>query len=282
MKALKVFVLLGVLALGWQLGRWQEARRVHDARAELMLAMSQNQAMLDDCFFNMKNQFTPGFKGSLPIVGLGTLCMAQGQIFATQTPTNFALSGPGFFMVGEPDRPVFTRDGRFALVNGTLCDEVGRPLLGYRPGESRLSAFPAVDFFDLRVDEIGQIRAREVVTDPVTGQVLTTLKPPVFTLAVAQFPRPERLARFGASNFVPTPDSGQARIDRVGELRNVTVQGSALELSNVDFNQQGMMIGAIRQQAGMLGVPLPPQGPPPPPMPMNPLMNPAPPLFKGP
>lgn len=252
------------MGLGWQLGRWQAAGERNDLRQDLMREMALNQARLRECQLNMENQFTPGFKASLPILwedGRPVLSLAQGEIFRTQNSTNLAINGPGFFQVGEPLRPVYTRDGRFQLQHDRLEDEQGRPLLGYVPDQERPVACPELAPGEtIRVDELGRVFAETSRYDPALGVVNKSSRL-FFVLALAQPEHPEHLARFGASGLVSTSGSGKVTLGTPSALQNAVLVPGALELANVDFYQQGAMIAALRNQAGMLGA-APPAPPP--------------------
>src|SRR5579883_1770765 len=74
-------------------------------------------------------------------IGLGTqvastaMTMAQGSLEATQSPTDLAIQGNGFFILndGQGGR-VYTRDGSFSMgLDGTLANANGLQLLGWTP-----------------------------------------------------------------------------------------------------------------------------------------------------
>lgn len=251
------------MAMGWQLGRWQAAAERNDLRQDLMREMALNQEKLRECQLNMANQFTPGFKTSLPIFwenGRPVLNVAQGEIFRTQTSTNLAINGPGFFLVGDPARPVLTRDGRF---NSRLEDEQGRRLLGFSGSEEKLVPCPLLGADQtVRVDEFGRVWGETSRWDPALTRVVVTKSSPGFQLALAQVAHPEHLARFGTTGLVPTTASGEMRTATLEVWQNAVLVPGSVELANVDFYQQGTMIAALRNQAGMLGMAPPPSLPP--------------------
>lgn len=262
----KIFVVLTIMALGWQIGRWQEAHRTRDVRRELLSQMALNQAMMDECNLNLVNQFTPGFRASLPLLGMEggrpVLSGARGQIFRTQTATNLACDGPAFLLVGSPERPVLTRDGRFVLSQGRLRDFYGREPLGYRPAGRALAPMPTLKDSSVEIDGLGRVFALGRGTDA---------RRHVGTLALAEVPHPEYLARFGVTGLVPTFRSGEARPGTVETLGTTMLLPGSLELSNVDFYQQGLMLSALRERAGLLRGE--PRQPAPPPMTNLPMMN---------
>jgi flagellar hook protein FlgE len=102
---------------------------------------------------NIANVNTVGFKGSriefadllnasgggdLGKVGLGARVGAvrtlfgQGAIEATGQERDLAIQGEGFFLVGDPDSPRFTRAGNFTRdASGNVVTNEGLPLLAY-------------------------------------------------------------------------------------------------------------------------------------------------------
>lgn len=272
----KIFVVLTIMALGWQIGRWQEATRTHDVRRELISQMALNQAMMDECNRNLQNQFTPGYRTSLPLLGMEegrpVLSGARGAVFRTQTSTNLACDGSAFLLVGSPEHPVLTRDGRFTLKEGRLVDFYEREPLGYVGRDGELTLMPTLESRQIaEIDSYGNVWAVPSRLDPPTGQH-GLQKKHVFRLALAEVPRPEHLARFGVTGLVATERSGEARLGTVETLQTTILQPGSLELSNVDFYQQGMMLSALRERAGLLRGE--PRQPAPPPMTSPPMMNP--------
>ena len=56
---------------------------------------------------------------------------SAGRIDPTGAPYDFAINGPGYFVVQTPNGPCYTRDGHFTLNNeGTLVTEDGYPVQG--------------------------------------------------------------------------------------------------------------------------------------------------------
>lgn len=74
-------------------------------------------------------------------VGLGTqigsigMVAAQGNLQATQSPTDLAIQGDGFFVMSNGQGgKLYTRDGGFSLgPNGILTNENGLQVLGWKP-----------------------------------------------------------------------------------------------------------------------------------------------------
>ncbi len=198
--------------------------------------------MLQMCFMNMQHQFTPGYKGYVTAFDYdetprSLLNMAQGEIFRVQTPTNLALTGPGFFVL-EGGR--YTRDGRFEWKDGCLRNQAGRAVLGAK-GPLKPSLKPVHRF-----DDLGQLFGESSVTDPVTGQVVTSTEL-ADRVQIVRFAKPELLARRDVTEFVATADSGPPE-----ECRDTQVCPASLELSNVDFMVEGASIGRIKGTNDML------------------------------
>lgn len=201
---------------------------------------------------NMENQFTPGYKSYVTAFDYdetprSVLTMAQGEIFRVQTRTCLALNGPGFFVL-EGGR--YTRDGRFEWKDGCLRNQAGRALLGTK-GALQRGRQP-----EHRFDDLGQLFGESHLTDPVTGQVVTSTEL-IDRVQVVRFAKPELLARREVTEFVATADSGPPE-----ECRDTQVCPSSLELSNVDFMAEGASIGRLKGTSEVL-LPTPASPPPP-------------------
>jgi len=110
--------------------------------------ITQNQQTLQSRFDNMKNQFTPGYKAEVvefnEIMGseMGggaktkktSISFEQGKIFKTQTKTNMAINGRGFFVVSDGNQKHYTRDGRFEFQEGALKDHFGKTVVAHYVG----------------------------------------------------------------------------------------------------------------------------------------------------
>jgi flagellar hook protein FlgE len=106
-------------------------------------------------------------------VGLGSqvasigMMNAQGNLQATESPTDLAIQGDGFFVLGDGNSGrVYTRDGSFNLSpNGTLSNANGLPVLGWLP--------------DPTTGQIDQSQPLQPITiptgDQMIGQASTTV-----------------------------------------------------------------------------------------------------------
>jgi flagellar hook protein FlgE len=92
----------------------------------------------DASFVDLVNQNVSGASENPTQIGLGVATgsisknFGQGAIANTQTPTNAAIQGNGFFMVASSDGTAFTRAGNFLLDNnGALATPDGFKVQGY-------------------------------------------------------------------------------------------------------------------------------------------------------
>ncbi|MBS2036447.1 hypothetical protein JST97_15760 [bacterium] len=204
---------------------------------------------------NLKNQFTPGFKSHSEWPGKNGLKWTQGEIFKTQTPSNLAVNGQGCFALKNGDQIAYTRDGRFTFQDGLLQNSQGWALLGMpldrlgniigETGPIRLDLDPPTclymgRFTDYRFDEMGKLHGQLTMTDPVTGQSSCT-STPLFQIMLYQFPNPGGLVEDG-SLLRPGPNSGEAVSGLPGQGALGGICPSSLELSNVNFLQQGLTL----------------------------------------
>ncbi len=75
-----------------------------------------------------KDEFNPSV-GESPLVQKQWTDFAQGTLLSTGGPTDFALSGPGFFAVNGPNGTLYTRSGNFHFSpQGTLVSAEGYPV----------------------------------------------------------------------------------------------------------------------------------------------------------
>jgi hypothetical protein len=100
------------------------------------------------------------------------------QRFPSASPLSVAAPDGAFFAVpGAGGTLRFTRDGTFSLVDGTLCERSGAPVLGFAPGETKRIAPLRVDPYDAalgrvahpRIDADGTFAYDRAGVDPRTG-----------------------------------------------------------------------------------------------------------------
>lgn len=221
-------------------------------------AMDANQQQLDLISNNIANVNTPGFKPSdgkfsdliyerigggndaaaQVTVGRGAALSSversdeQGALEQTGVPTDFAITGEGFFQVRQPNGQIaFTRNGSFQL------DGLGRIV-----GSNGEMLDP-------------QITVPQGATDftvAPTGQVTATLAngtvQQIGQLRVAVFQNPSGLQAIGGSMFVPTGASGQPNLQNPGAGGAGTVNQGSLEASATDLGTE--MTALIEAQRG--------------------------------
>ncbi|HLG74331.1 MAG TPA: flagellar hook-basal body protein [Chloroflexota bacterium] len=141
------------------------------------------------------------------------LMFNEGGLQETQSPTDIAIDGTGFFQVRQANgQTAYTRDGSFtADANGDVVDHRGNHLLVQAPGGGLQplnigqvqNGFP-VQATDLRIDTNG------VVTGTFPGG--NPSDPPVAfgTIQLARFINPQGLVQIDANLFTTSPNSGPA------------------------------------------------------------------------
>lgn len=149
----------------------------------------------------------------------------QGSFRSTDTNTDFALSGEGFFTVDTPNGERYTRNGNFILgKEGMLLTKDGYPLLGEKG-----PVYVEDDKFI--VNEDGVISTKE-------GDVIDRLK-------VVRFDNERYLKKMGNSLWASNNISGEAYIAE-GKERPRMLQGY-VETSNVNVvNEMVKMIEVNR------------------------------------
>ncbi len=156
----------------------------------------------------------------------------EGAIETTNSPTDIAIEGEGFFQIEKPDGSmVFTRDGTFRLSDtGTIVTHAGyalMPQITVPEGATDISISPT-GVVSVIIGNNGQ--------QTEIGQI-----------ELARFANPSGLISLGGNLYSATPASGEPitgtpQADGMGELQ----QGS-LESSNVEIVQEMVdMISAQR------------------------------------
>lgn len=238
-------------------------------------AIGQNQELMKSYFENMKNQFTPGYKaesvqfsdimnstaaGGAKKKSSGII-FTQGEIFKTQTSTNLAINGQGFFIVNDGNKDHYTRDGRFTFKDGVMKSDDGKAVVGFPvdsqgnicgdKGKIELSMDPVSKLYGgkysgFHFDETGKLYGESTSKDPVSGQEVTT-STPLFQVGVASFANASSLRKTGTTSFEATADSGEAVVGTAGQGALGQVCPGSLEMANVDFMQQGAAVGMAKQ-----------------------------------
>ena len=217
---------------------------------------------LQTSFENMKNQFTPGYRGRiLGENGVARIDCRRGKIFRVQTRTNLAINGNGFFCLsGSEGKKLYTRDGRFDFQEGTLRSLFGQAVIGY-PLDSKgnicgeetpvklwmdpVHKLYCGKYTNFKIDEAGTLYGETSLADPTTGQRLESYTP-LFRFQLAGFEAPAHLLPVGTTIFEETDLSGVPFLGVAGQEDLGEVKAGSLELSNVDYMEQSARIGKIK------------------------------------
>jgi flagellar hook protein FlgE len=170
-------------------------------------------------------------------VGLGSQLAAidtvhtQGSLQTTGRPLDLAISGDGFFVLGDANgsNPVYTRTGNFYLDSGDanyryIVSADGRYLLntsGARIGipKTAQSISIGADGTVSYVDASGQLQTAG-------------------TIQLAKFPNNDGLEKVGDNLFRQTANSGAATTGAPGANGTGTIVAGTLEMSNVDLAEE--------------------------------------------
>jgi flagellar basal-body rod protein FlgG len=169
-------------------------------------------------------------------VGMGVapgrtiLDLSQGNFSDTDSPTNMAIDGNGFFQVQVGSQIAYTRDGNFSLdANGQLVTGSGHRLY---PG---VIIPDGVDINSIKISAKGSISGVMNGARKVFGQV-----------ELAIFTNPNALQSIGENMYVPTSNSGTITTGAPGVGGKGIVRQSSLEDSNVSVMEE--MIDMISAQ----------------------------------
>src|SRR3954452_3287125 len=127
------------------------------ARMEALDMLANNIANASTAGFKKDGEFYSIFQdaesevsssdvNSLPLIEKPWTDLTQGNIQATGNPTDFALSGPGFFALNAPSGTVYTRNGNFGVSSkGTLTSAEGYEVRLTGGGSAQLTPGTAVE-----------------------------------------------------------------------------------------------------------------------------------------
>ena len=147
-----------------------------------------------------------------------------------------------FLTTDEGGRTVYTRDGSFALDNGTLIGANGRAILGYTTPSGAATPLH-VDAIDealgrvnnLRIEPNGALSYDRVSIDPRTG-ARALERVVVGQLALARFPAATKLAVLDA-NHAAAPPGVVPHIGRAGDGNFANLTPMRREDSGIDFDR---------------------------------------------
>lgn len=165
---------------------------------------------------------------TMPVIQRNWTDFSQGTLRTTGNPTDFALSGKGFFAVDGPNGPLYTRQGAFQLspAGGLVTSE------GYAVRLAGGGALQAQMGVPLEVTPDGSVSQQ--------GQVLGKLD-------VVDFPDTGALAKRGNTYF--NPAAGAAAPVAAADVQ---VQQGKLEASNVGTAESAVRLVGVMRQFEML------------------------------
>jgi flagellar basal-body rod protein FlgG len=158
-----------------------------------------------------------------------TKVFTQGQLNQTNSNTDVAIDGEGFFEVQRPDgTSAYTRDGTFKIAaDGRVTTSDGLPILsGFQPiGQGATS---------ISIARTGEV----TVTGPSGTQT--------FRLQLTRFNNPGGLQALGGNLYAETPASGTPQTANPGEQGYGNLVQGFLETSNVNVAEE--MVNMIMAQ----------------------------------
>jgi len=141
----------------------------------------------------------------------------QGAVRQTGRTLDFAIRGPGFFVVTNEGRDLYTRKGDFKLnPDGALVNADGMQVQGVT-GPVRIP--PQTSINSITCDDAGNLRAGG-------SEVIARLK-------IAVFDNPHRLARTGTTLFMAPDDVNPKDSDA-----DTSILNGALETANTTIFQE--------------------------------------------
>jgi flagellar basal-body rod protein FlgF len=164
---------------------------------------------------------------TVPVTENSWTDFTQGPLQATGKPTDLAISGRGFFVLGGRAAPSYARAGSFRVApNGVLESGDGRPVLDTLNRPIQLAPNS-----DVHISGAGQVSQNGAV---------------VAQLRIVEFPRTEALIKEGNSTFKLSPDAPIE--DQPAAARLSQVYQGYLEAPNVHAAESAVrMIHVLRQ-----------------------------------
>jgi len=180
---------------------------------------------------------------------------SQGALIPTESATDLAIGGEGFFIVSAPGGgSYYTRDGHFDFDNeGRLVDSSGNILQGWRIDRENGGAEGAIGDISLGnfisasqadrsgSDGSGQGDFLSVSVSPdgiVNGSYSNGNVVALFRIAVARFPKVEGLNKVGNTLYTATNESGLPMTSTPGSNGLGRIVPRTLEESNVDLGEE--------------------------------------------
>jgi flagellar basal-body rod protein FlgG len=207
-----------------------------------MLAQLQS---LDTTSNNLANVNTNGFKGSRDNfqellsslnpdgarIRASQRLMAQGAISATSNALDLAVNGQGFFGVRLADgRTAYTRDGQFTLDAQKRLVNVDGNLVVWN-GQIPQAAT------EVHVNKDGAVMVLQGNTWSQAG-----------VIPLHRFDNPSGLLEIGQNNWLATPISGEAQAGTAGTAGFGSINGYALERSNVNLASEMTQLMSLERE----------------------------------
>ncbi len=186
---------------------------IHDMSYAIQGALRQENH-LEIQANHMANSATTGFKSQVlsfdeVFQAHMTLDTRQGDLVATESPLDLAISGDGFFKIQTDHGNRYTRNGNFSLnAEGTLVTSEGDAVLGENGPIT-------IDGNVITISDTGEINVDETV---------------VGTLKIVSFEAPEQLTKEGNSLLI----HGGPEKDEIIPV-DVKIRQRHLEQSNVEI-----------------------------------------------
>lgn len=255
------------LAPNWAAPAKEQPKSPRDSNAHinanLLRIERQRQHLQGLVLENLENQFTVGYKANVPLPEddrESALDMTEGPVVLTRVATHLAILGRGFFQLEDGS---YTRDGRFALSDGTLqtTTTTKRAVLGFpldaqgningNPGPFKLSFDEKLKLYQgrfskLGIDNTGRLYGIEVSSDTVSLQSVEK-STPLFQFGLVDFDSPQYMRRIDATRLRSTPRAGKNYVGFAGQGNLGEVAAGFVELSNVNFKEQSYWLGWLEK-----------------------------------
>jgi len=181
----------------------------------------------------------------------------QGSIIQTDTKTDLAINGNGFFIIKNPQTvtPVFTRNGTFNLDEaGYLRDPSNALLLGAPLVDGDFAAVPT-DIDSLQPIQIPlkkeDVPMSDLIIEPdgkIRASYGTDLSYPISTLALGIFSNNTGLKELGGGGYSRTDRSGVLSFGAPQDLGFGSLISGGLEASNVNITDELTSMIKAQQQ----------------------------------
>jgi flagellar hook protein FlgE len=200
-------------------------------------------------FANALSQTIGANAAGIEQIGTGVLTSSiantftQGSIVNTQVPTNLAINGNGFFMVRDPasNQTYVTRDGNFTVdANGYVVTSTGMRVQGLVPAGGTTIGDVQISNANAPGGDTSPVQS---FTFAANGDVNILLADGTqFTsgqIVLQNFTAPTQLASVGNNLYSDLANAGPLAAPGTPTSNGLgTLQGGALEMSNVDLAEE--------------------------------------------